>query len=258
MDAQLRPISPYKTPEPSVSTDSLIREWLFRFGVEHKEDVAPKLPLWLETFGGMDAATLEPLFRKAMRSCKFFPKVCEILEPLQAVKEAALPEEASEAWQLVLSIRREHFNPDFPRHLARAVAALPERIQRAARAAGVFQDFSDIDQLYVWAKKRFIESYLAWEQLEEDKFLLPEGKIKNLLAEVAVTKALPAAAAVLPQSLPYKPAIAAEREGMQSTQDAPTKPVRHFTPQPMLRSIEDQKRILREKGFLPGAGEGRA
>jgi len=240
MENQLLPISPSKTQGRSDSPEKLIREWLFRFGVEHKEDVAPKLPPWLEAFGGMDAATLEPLFRKAIRSCKFFPKVSEILEPLQAVKKAALPEEASEAWHLVLSIRREHFNPDFPRHLARAVAALPERVQRAARAAGVFQEVSDSDQLHVWGKKRFIESYLAWEEIEENQFLLPDGDLKNLLAGLAAAKALPTSIALLPEPAPYPftPAIAAARESEQADRKMAAKPVAPSRETPWVVEVE--------------------
>ena len=44
-----------------------------------------------------------------------------------------------------------------------------------------------------WAKKRFIESDLAWVELEQDQFLLPDGELKNLLAGIAETKALPPA-----------------------------------------------------------------
>jgi hypothetical protein len=146
----------------------------------------------MESFGGIDPVTLEALFKKAFRKCKFFPKVSEILEPLRTVKEAAAPEEASEAWQKVLAIRRDHLNSDFPDYLRRAVSALPERVQRAARAAGAFQEFSDLDQLHIWAKKRFIESYLRWEEIEENQFLLPDGELKNALIDLAQTKALPA------------------------------------------------------------------
>jgi hypothetical protein len=191
LESSLLPISQCKTQEPSDLTASLIREWLFRFGVEHKEDVAPRLPLWLEAFGELDPLTLESLFKKALKTCKFFPKVSEILAPLETVKKAALPEEASEAWQRVLAIRREHYNPDFPQYLARAVRALPERVQRAARAAGIFQEVSHPDQLHVWGRKRFIESYLAWEEIEENQFLLPDGEFKDALSALAEAKALP-------------------------------------------------------------------
>ena len=50
----------------------------------------------------------------------------------------------------------------------------PERVQRAARAAGVFQEVCDPDQLHVWGKKRFIESDLAWEEIEENQLRQPQ------------------------------------------------------------------------------------
>jgi hypothetical protein len=188
------PISPCKTRKHSDS-DSLIREWLFRFGVEHKEDIAPRLPVWLEAFGGMDAGTLERLFQRAIRSCKFFPKVSEILEPMRTVKQSATDDTAERAWQHVLEIRRVYWDPDIPARFDRAVAGLSERVRQAARAAGVFREFTETEfengALHTWAKKRFIESFHAWEELEQGKFLLPDGETKKLLIECAETKALP-------------------------------------------------------------------
>jgi len=192
MESQLLPISLSKTQERSDSTEKLIKEWLFRFGVEHKEDVAPKLPLWLEAFGGLDSSTLERLFHRAIRSCKYFPKVSEILEPLANAEANAAPEAAEEAWALVLEIRRVHWNPDIPSPFQRAWARLSDRIRRAARAAGVFQDFESKEALHTWAKKRFVESFIAYGELEQDRFLIPDGEIKNLLAGAARAKALPA------------------------------------------------------------------
>jgi hypothetical protein len=69
---------------------------------------------------------------------------------------------------------------------------LSERVQSACRASGVFREVSEATELHVWAKKRFIESYLAWEALERDQYLLPDGELKNLLASCAETKAFPA------------------------------------------------------------------
>jgi len=192
IENQVLPISRCKTQEHSASTDALIREWLFRFGVEHKEDVAPRLPLWLEAFGGMDAQTLESLFRKALKTCKFFPKVAEILEHVSKAESNATNEAAEQAWQRVLDIRRVHYNPDVPQHLAKVLARLPERIRQATRAAGVFREHESVESLHVWAKKRFVESFVAWGEREQNQFLLPDGEIKNLLAEFSTTKALPA------------------------------------------------------------------
>jgi hypothetical protein len=68
---------------------------------------------------------------------------------------------------------------------------LSERVQQAARAAGVFGDFESLEALHTWAKRRFIESFIAYGELERDEFLLPDGEIKNLLSEFAQTTMLP-------------------------------------------------------------------
>ena len=70
---------------------------------------------------------------------------------------------------------------------------LSERVQQACRAAGVFRDYESADQLHIWGKKNFIESFISWGELQRDKYLLPDGEIKNLLTRSAQTKALPAA-----------------------------------------------------------------
>jgi len=95
--------------ESSASTGRLIKEWLFRFGIEHKEDIAPRLPLWQEAFSGMDPETLESLFKKAFRTCKFFPKISEILEPLQTSEQVDFEND----WQALMDYCQEWFIPTF-------------------------------------------------------------------------------------------------------------------------------------------------
>jgi hypothetical protein len=143
----------------------------------------------------MDAVILEGLFSQTLRECKFFPKVSEILEPMRTVKQSATDDTAERAWQRVLEIRRVYWDPDIPARFDRAVAKLTERVRQAARAAGVFRDFTadeyERGALHTWAKKRFIESFHAWGELEQGKFLLPDGEAKKLLIECAEIKALP-------------------------------------------------------------------
>ena len=93
---------------------------------------------------------------------------------------------------MVLDIRRRYWNPDIPGSFDRAVARLSERVRQAARAAGVFRDFDSVADLHTWAKKRFVESFTSCGELERDRFLLPEGEIKDLLAGIAEAKMLPA------------------------------------------------------------------
>jgi hypothetical protein len=180
---------PCKTQEHSDSTDALIREWLFRFGVEHKEDVAPRLPLWLEAFGGMDADTLEKLFRRAIRSCKFFPRVAEILEPIESSPLGQ--QEAELKWTRVLDYCRIYVTPDLP--VPSYAPKITERTMTAIRAAGgLYWIQSCPSDDLVWAKKAFIESYAAWAVLKRDEYLLPDGPVKNLIAGIAEVKELPA------------------------------------------------------------------
>jgi len=140
----------------------------------------------------MDTQTLESLFRKALRTCKFFPKVADILEYVEHAKEAATSEAAEIAWEQVLDIRRTAYNPDMPQYLDRTLSRISERIRRAARAAGVFREHETVEALHVWTKKKFVESFLSWDEDSEALNLLPDGEIKNLLTDWAETKALPA------------------------------------------------------------------
>jgi hypothetical protein len=245
----VRPNSPSKTQERSDS-DALIRQWLFRFGIEHKEDVAPRLPLWLETFGAMDAALLERLFSRAFKICKFFPKVSDILEPIQGVKETAVPEAAEQAWQRVLEVRRVHWNPDIPAPFQRALAKLSERERQAARAAGVFQDFESVEALHTWAKKKFIESFARYGELERDGHLLPDGEIKNLLKRVTAPKAFPESRATWAELRERGLSYAAENRSSRAYV-VDTKP--RYTPPTPQMSLEEQKRALVERGFLARA-----
>jgi hypothetical protein len=189
MENKLAVISQSTTQKPSAS-DALVREWLFRFGVNFEKDVAPVLPLWLEAFGGLKPETLEPLFRKALNTCKFFPKIADILEHAEQAKANAEEEAAAQKWTQVREYIRLHYNPDL-RPQQPSGPRISERTQRAINAAGGLPYLSEcIADDLVFARKRFIESYLRWDELHQEQFLLPDGEIKNLLAAFSDTKAL--------------------------------------------------------------------
>jgi hypothetical protein len=162
-----------------------------RFGIEHQVDVGPRLPLWLEAFQSMNPEILEKLFIHAFKTCKFFPKVSEIIEPIQTAKEVSVPEAAERAWQQLLALRRSEWNPDMPNRLKDSLSKKSDRFQCAARSAGVFRDFESVDDLHTWAKKRFVESYISYDEREQCKYLLPEGEIRNMLSVLAEKKMLP-------------------------------------------------------------------
>jgi hypothetical protein len=238
-------------PEHSGSTDALIKAWLFRFSIEHKEDVAPRLPLWLEAFSGMDSETLESLFKKALKTCKFFPKISEILEPLQATEQADFEDE----WQSLLSFCREWVHPDI--QFSRA-PMLPPEIDHAARAAGGvhFLRACSSEEL-LWRKKAFIEDLTRTRKTGDLSPLLSGGELRKLLRQAASPVAL------LTDSIPYTPAIAAERESMQSAEIALAKlaaPVRKIPRTVDVdgrnADLQRQKRLILQRHPTPGNMEG--
>jgi len=245
MENKLARTSPSKTQGRSDSTELLIKEWLWKFGANYKEDVAPLLPVWLEAFDGIKPEVLVSLFGRALKTCKFFPKVSEILEPIRKAEETATPEAAEQAWQRVLEVRRLHWNPDIPAPFQRALATLTDRERQAARAAGVFQDFESVEALHTWAKKPFVESFIRYDELERDGHLLPEGEIKNLLQSVGTEKALPKSSETWAEMRERGLRYAADRKSQSAAKRVRPK----YMPPAAQRSLDEQKTILRAKGF---------
>jgi hypothetical protein len=184
------------------SKSQLIREWIVKLALNagqalDADAIGVFTAIWSEGFDDLPYSVLEAAFRKTLRTCKYWPiKVSDVREHVTHAEENAAGEAAEEAWTRVLDIRRRHWNPDIPGPLHRALAGLTERVRQAARAAGVFREFTAAEfengALHTWAKKRFVESFNAYGELEQDRFLLPDGEIKKLLAGFAQAKALPA------------------------------------------------------------------
>jgi hypothetical protein len=236
--------SPSETLTLSPLTDSLIREFLFRFGVEYKEDVAPRLPLWRETFGGMDPVVLERLFNRALKRCRFFPKISDILEPLQKTEEVTLSQVVEDAWQRVCELPRLHWNTDIPSGLCCRLALLPDRVRHAARVAGVFRNFETEDGLHVWAKKRFIESFVDYGELQRDQFPLPDGDIKNVLVNIAQKKALPAASEDWDELRHRGEAYTAKRKTTSET------PGKFLMSTPEVSGVVDEAEVARQRRLV--------
>jgi hypothetical protein len=80
-------------------------------------------------------------------------------------------------------------SPDFSPKNPRPIS---ERTQRAINAAGGLDFIRECDaEALTWARKRFLESYVRWGELQQDQFMLPDGEVKSLFAEAA-QKLLPA------------------------------------------------------------------
>jgi hypothetical protein len=237
------------------TTRSLIREWIAKLAINAGQALDAKTQavyesIWLEGLGDLPCSVLEAAFKKALRTCKFWPvKVADVRECIDHTRETALAEAADLEWQRVLELRGTRWSPDAPGGFYGGAPQLSERVQSAARAAGIFREFTaeefENGALHTWAKKKFVESYLAWEALERDQYLLPDGEIKNLLADAAQAKALPTSQVSFEElherGLRYAPQTAAP----------PAKPERKpVFVRPSLLSLDEQKKVLREKGYL--------
>ena len=115
------------------------------------------------------------------------PTIGDVRQHLTKAEVCATNLEAEQKWQQVLAFAQST-SPDYAGRPIR----IKEQTRAAINAAGGLDWIRDCpaDELQ-WAKKRFVESYEQWTALGKNKFLLPDGEIKNLLADAAQMKALP-------------------------------------------------------------------
>ena len=154
------------------------------------------MKLWTESFADLDDAPLTAAFQKTMLTwgSEFgkagkLPTVGDIRGHLDATAKKELASRADLQWQKLLDYIRRYYWVDGPwQHKA---PKLPEKVRVACNAAGGFARLNECsrDDL-VWAKKSFVESYIAWEEMNKDQWLLPEGALRNLLLEASREKAL--------------------------------------------------------------------
>jgi hypothetical protein len=178
-------------------------------------------------------------------TCKFFPTLADVLEPLKAVEQIDFEDE----WQCLLDYCREWVHPDIR---FSGAPSLPLEIDHAARAAGGVQFLRECSKEELgWRKKAFIEDLQRSRKTGDLAGLLTGGELRKLLKKAGPSVAL------LPAAIPYTPAIAAARAGMESTGDlltrmaAPIREAPSFVDYDGRRAeLERQKKILRERGLL--------
>lgn len=189
----------------------------------------------------MDAETLEPLFRTALKSCKFFPKISDILQPLQAVERVDLENE----WQSLLDYCREWVHPDI--QFSRA-PQLPPEIDHAARAAGGvhFLRWCSHEELG-WRKKAFIEDLQRSRKNGDLAGLLPGGELRRLLRKAA------SPAPLLPNDFRPTPAVAPTRRNLESEGDTfariapPCREITRIDIEGRQAELQRQAEIIRQK-----------
>ncbi len=236
----------------------LIRDSIVNFSLNCNEplnDLSMQgyLQLWEESFADLSYAILAAAFAKTIRTCKFFPKVADVRGEIDGAIETATEQAAEIEWGKVLDLRRMYWNPDMPGGFSRGMPQLSERVQQAARASGVFRDFESTEGLHVWAKKRFIESYITWGELEQDRFFLSDGELKNLLTDAAQAKTLPLArnsfADLYERGLQYAKKIKEPESAAELRQKAALKvtPILVIATPERVAELKEQKRQILAK-----------
>lgn len=200
--------------------ESLISKWIVRFALNagvalDASAQANYRVLWLEGFSDVTSDRLEAAFAACLRSHTFknMPTIGDVRQHLEKAKSNACEEAAGRKWAQVLEYIRLHYSPDIP---PKNAPRITERTQGAINAAGGLAYLADCEpEAKQWARKRFIESYVRYGELQQEQFLLPDGEIKKLLAGVAEAKALPGAGASFAElhdrGLAYAKQLAAPR-----------------------------------------------
>jgi hypothetical protein len=145
-------LPPQTSKQPGIESSEVVRQFLVKAAeVYGKQITAPLVSIWIEELSGYSPNVLEPVFRHALHTCKFFPTLADVLEPLRTIEQTNLEDE----WQSLLDYCREWVHPDI--QFSRA-PQLPAEIDHAARAAGGvhFLRACSSEELG-WRKKAFIE-----------------------------------------------------------------------------------------------------
>ena len=169
-------------------TKELVGQHLVRLAELIRKDGAPYsltpqlVNVWVDVFERERIAPkqIEAAFHKAEKSCKFWPSPADVLGFITTANSNATAEAAQRAWEMVLDIRRKYWCPDAQGGFYGGKPQLSQRVERACRVSGVFREVETLNDLHVWARDRFIKSFLEWEE-SEGKYLLPNGEIKDLL-----------------------------------------------------------------------------
>src|ERR1700736_1118801 len=203
MESQLLARSQPTTSPDSSQTDHLIREWLFRFGLQFSKDVVPLLALWQEQLGGLEPATLQQLFEHTVRTCRFFPTIAEILEQTAKADSAGLELEAQAAWERYLAHIQKYFHPDLG--WDRRAPHMDAITEHAGRAAGGARWIDSCPESELqWCRKRFLEAYTRAHETGQVQNLLTRGEAKRIIASLTapvLAKQLPPPTDVRPEPL---------------------------------------------------------
>ena len=166
----------------------MVRQWLVKCGeIYGREITEPLVSLWVTELSSVSANIVDQLFRKHLRTSRFFPVPADILQPLAHTAELHRQDGAENDWHRVLDYVREWVHPDI---VFSRTPMLPEKLDRCARAAGGLQYLRACPtEELIWRKKQFLEAYERYDCL--DQHLIEDPELKKLFQRFANRFSLP-------------------------------------------------------------------
>jgi hypothetical protein len=145
--------------------------------------------MWEEGFSDVGRDQLKAGLIACLRSHTFkaIPTIGDIRQHLQKAEGNAVEAQAALKWDRVLdyAVRR---SPDIPE---KNPPRFSEQTNRAINAAGGLDWIRDCSRgALVWARKAFIEAFIRYAELEQNRYLLPPGEVRSLLAECAAANSV--------------------------------------------------------------------
>lgn len=158
--------------------------------------------LYADLLSELSVEQLDACWRKAMKSCEYFPVPAQILAQVEKAHDNAKALDAEGAWQKLLRYIEQHYlGGDVG--LRQGAPQLPPAIAYAALAAGGIAWIEGCPQDQVqWAKKNFLEAYQQYSSSSDLALYASDADARKVLAEAAQqmreAKSLPVAAPSTP------------------------------------------------------------
>jgi hypothetical protein len=205
-------------PRPRTFVDVLtehLQKWARIYSIDRRDPIVLTeeiYALYGENLVDLTAEQLDAACRRAVETCKYFPKPADIRAQLQSAKQHALELTAEKSWHDVLD--RIHWNT------RQHFSAQTEHAIRAAGGIRYIERCSE-EQL-AWCRREFLRAYKNIEQTEQSAWLLTETEAKRMLGEVQ--QHLPSHVDVrtlpTPRGIHQKEAKRSDSDGELGTADA--------------------------------------
>jgi hypothetical protein len=190
---QLRP----KTTSQAKTSLSVLTAWLKDLARTHslgrREPIVlteKDFALYADVLSDLSVEQVDAAFLAASRTCRFFPTPADIRAQIDGADKNALQLEAERALENFERWLDRWYHPDCG--ILRGAPSLDRVTEHAARAAGSFTYLASCsEQDLIWARKRFIESYVRVHETRQIEYLLSDREAKQILRELAAPRPRP-------------------------------------------------------------------